>query len=79
MTALEIVGVQKGDSQVHLAYGEGSAETVCGRTLRENRWCTLHWTSHDDVVRMCLGLIERGRTWFGGPCVPCAKRLGLDF
>ena len=35
----EITSIRKGDGHPHLTYG--GVDTLCGRTLYENRWATI--------------------------------------
>ena len=46
----EITSIRKGDGHPHLTYG--GVDTLCGRTLYENRWATITRLDADLTARL---------------------------
>lgn len=70
---LEITSIRKGDGHPHLAYGSA---TLCGRTLRENRWAKI--VRLDAQLTAQLAAATLSRPWaLDAVCRPCMIRVGI--
>lgn len=71
---VQITSIRKGDGHPHLTFG--GAETVCGRTLRENRWAKLAHFDAELTLRLAAATLNR--PWsLEAVCHNCMKRIGL--